>query len=174
MEVVQAEYKARVTNTSDRPYKEMYRGKEVNFGPHESQVWDYDDAVIFKGQFIPVVRNDTGQYLTEKRIKVEKIVDENAPKRVVGFQNPLNGKIFGSEDEMKADMNLVRANFTPIKVDDTARVDTLANKVEAQGQMMKDIMAAVSDLAKAISKPPVSGRGRKVTNDTAGTDGRST
>jgi hypothetical protein len=175
MEVIQTEYKARVTNLSTRPYEEFFKGQKVTFQPGESQEWDWSEAVQFKGQFIPVQKNDTGQYLNEKRIKVEKIIDPMAPKKVVGFQNPLTGTIFATEDEMKAELNQTKANYSAIKSDDSGRVDALAKDLEATKDMVKGIMGAVQDLSKAFSsQSTVSKRGRKKVDDDAnGTDGRS-
>lgn len=178
MEVIQTEYKAKVTNVSQRPYEEKFKGKIVSFGPNESQVWDWSEAVQFKGQFIPVSKNDTGQYLNEKRIKVEKIVDENAPKKVVGFQNPLTGKIFATEAEMKAELAVTKANFTALKDEDSSRIDMLEKKVEAQSHQLGEIskgIGAISEMLASQAQNTVSKRSRKkvADDDASGINGRS-
>lgn len=163
MEVIQTEYKARVTNLSDKQYEENFNGRVVKFAPGETQIWDSSEAVLFKGQFIPVIKNEVGQYLTEKKIKVEKIIDTDAPRRVVGFQNPQTGKIFPTAEEMRADM--VKNSGIPVKEDTSA----LQAVIEAQSNQIKQLTQTVENL---LANTAPTKKGKKVKNDTAGADRR--
>jgi hypothetical protein len=104
MEVVQYKYKAKVTNLSTRPHEEKFKGEIIRFEPGETKIFpDWTEAVQFRGQFVPVLKNDSGSYINEKRIKIEKIPDPDAAPQT-SFINPLNGKTFASKDELVRDV----------------------------------------------------------------------
>jgi hypothetical protein len=176
MEVVHTQSKAKVTNNSDRPYEEMFNGVKVSFKPGESQIWDWNEAVIFRGQFIPVLKDDTGGFINEKRIKVEPIPGEETTT-VVGYQNPLTGQVFSTKAELDASMKTIRAGFTPIKEDEDSKVAALEQTVHAQSKLLERLSKQLETIENkrptvTATKPGRSAK-EKTDNVTDGANGRS-
>lgn len=157
MEMQVKQYKAKVTNLSDRPYEEKFKGDIIRFAPHETKIFDdWTDAVQFRGQFIPVKKNDTGTYINEKRIKIEKVLESET---ILGtkFVNPLNGKSFSTKEEFLADLKIEaqKGGRTAVESEGSEEVSELKAEV-----------AELKALVKALAKPGSRTRKKKVEHDT--------
>src|SRR5690348_2694382 len=65
--------KARVWNDHTQPHVEDFKGDKITIEPGKFVVMDFPDAVEFRGQYTPVIRDGLGTDLKPKKIRVEKI-----------------------------------------------------------------------------------------------------
>lgn len=167
MEIKQRHYKAKVTNHGSHVHEEKFKGKTVTFKPGETQIWpDWSEAVQFRGQFIPVVKNDTGKYINEKRISIEKIPDHDAPG-TVEYINPLNGKRFANAEELAHDITVESKKGYATQIKDAE------GGAKSTGELasLKAELAELKAMLLTQSKPKTARRGRsqkEKTNDTGG------
>lgn len=64
----------RVFNRGKKEYSEEYNGSLVKIPVGCSVEMEYFDAMAFKSNYAPLVRNNSGQDITEKALTVEKFI----------------------------------------------------------------------------------------------------
>lgn len=151
-------YQARVTNNSKMPYKEMFKGEMREFKPGETQIWpDLYEAVQFRGQFNPSVKDENGTTTKEKAITVERI-EETRKISGTGYINPLNGKKFATLELMQADVREAASEGgfeVPRGTDNSAQTEMMAallKKIEALEAKVSDKASTPTTQKKKTSK----------------------
>lgn len=110
--------KARVWNDWNKEYVEEFRGDVLRIPAKKFIIMDWQDAVQFRGQFTPIVRDGLGTDLKPKMIRLEKI-DAGAPDYPSeNFVCQMDGAQFSTQAELDA---YIAANFTGAMVDEDAR-----------------------------------------------------
>jgi len=66
---------ARVWNDHPSDYKEMFKGEMIEIPGKKYVEMDKYDAIQFVGQYIPVRKNDLGDYINHKMLRVEVLPD---------------------------------------------------------------------------------------------------
>ena len=165
MEAVSFNCRARVWNKGSKVYTTKFKGDIVTIAPGAFVEMDWYDAVDFRGQYIPVIKNDSGQYLTEQKLVLEKVPGSETTTSG-GYMNPLTGKSFATIDELQADMNMHKHKFLQVTDEKAAsKTDALEKKIEA-------LESALSEFLAKTAKPKGrGGRPRKVANATDGDNG---
>lgn len=75
--------KVRLWNDNKLDHRELYKGDQLHIPAGKFIVMEEEDAIQFRGQWFPVVRDADGQALPQsyKMLRMEKIqLDEAAPK----------------------------------------------------------------------------------------------
>lgn len=73
--------KVKVWNDNKYPHKEMFRGEMIEIGPGEFIEMEHMDAVQFKGQMSPIIRDADGAP-TEKSFKKIRVEEPKADAKV--------------------------------------------------------------------------------------------
>ena len=117
---------ARVWNDWSKEHVEDFRGETIRIPAKKFIVMSWPDAVQFRGQYTPVIRDGLGQDVRPKMIRLEKI-DAGAPEfpEAPKFVCQMDGAKFDSQEELDA---YIAANHTGAMVDDEAR-----KKIKAKG-----------------------------------------
>jgi len=181
MEAAQINWQAYVWNMSEKPYQEKFKGDMITIPPKSAVmagkekpvIMDFYDAVLFKGQYIPVVKNDVGSYLNEKRIQIEKI---EATKTVTsyGFQNPLTGQIYPTKEALDAAVADIKEKFIPVREESTQAIEASDKMVGTLTKLTSTLEDVMSRLEKLETKPKGPGRWPKgEKSDTHGDNRRS-
>lgn len=110
--------KARIWNDWTQEHVEDFRGDMVRIPAKGFIVMSWPDAVQFRGQYTPIIRDGLGKDLKPKMIRVEKI-DAGAPEYAAQkFVCQVDGREFNTQAELDS---YIAANHTERMVDDEAR-----------------------------------------------------
>jgi hypothetical protein len=152
MEQVQLDCRARVWNRGTKIHREMFKGEKIEIPGGEFVEMDYYDAVAFKGQFVPVVVNDLGQHITEKRIEIEKI-PESIRERTTGYVNPINGRVFASEQEAKDEMHKTKEGFIQVKEAESEAFTGIQSTLVKVTGVLENLSSRLDSLESKTEKP---------------------
>lgn len=110
--------KARVWNDNSAIYKEDFRGDLITIPPKGHVIMDWTDAVAFKGQYTPILRDGLGRDLSPKMIRLEKIEATAQEFPVPKFRCQMDQKEFDTQEGLDAH---IAENHTEDMADDEAR-----------------------------------------------------
>lgn len=118
--------KAKVWNDWKEEHVEDFRGEKIVIPSKGHIVMEWPDAVQFRGQYTPIIRDGLGNDVKPKMIRLEKI-DASAPEfpSRKKFVCEADGVSFDSQEELDA---YIVANHTENMVDDEAK-----KKLKAKG-----------------------------------------
>ena len=109
-------------NSHGFTHREVFRGEQINIEAGDFVLMDYDDAVLFRGQYSPMIMSSQGVQdpKSYKMIRIE--AGPEAGKEEIAEENKvyvcmMDGKEFVSKKELDA---YVKANFADYVVKDDA------------------------------------------------------
>jgi hypothetical protein len=108
--------KARVWNDWTKEHVEEFRGDTVRIPSKKYVVMDWQDAVQFRGQFTPIVRDGLGTDLKPKMIRLERI--DAAQAASDKFVCQMDGAEFQTQAQLDAH---IAANYKEAMLDEEAR-----------------------------------------------------
>ncbi len=114
---------AQVWNDFSKEHVEMFKGDEIRIPAKSFINMNWSDAVQFRGQYTPIIRDGLGNDLKPKMIRlvrVEAVVEE--PK---DFTCQMDGKSFANQAELDKH---IAENHTESMVDADAKKKLLAKK----------------------------------------------
>lgn len=121
--------RAKVWNDFDKEHVEEFRGETVRIPAKSFIEMAWPDAVQFRGQYTPIIRDGMGRDLKPKMIRLEKI-DVTAPlyPEPKKFVCQVDNKEFDSQAELD---QYIAENHTESMLDDDARkkIKTKAGKL---------------------------------------------
>ena len=85
-------------------HREKFRDEMIVIKANDFVLMDYEDAVLFKGQYFPIKENAMGQQdaSTYKCIKIEAEADGAKPELIKTYVCHVDGKEFPSKVELEA------------------------------------------------------------------------
>jgi len=152
--------RARIWNHGKEEHVEKFRDEVIRIPAGGSVDMDYYDAVLFMGQWYPSVKNDAGEYIKCKPLKMQKLFSD--VQEATGFISHADGKIFATEKELKAHLDENKDKFVP-QVN-----EELDKKLAAQSQKNDDkltkllsVLENLNDRITALEAPKKKGRPKR-------------
>lgn len=108
-------------------HKEKFRGDDIVIKAGDFHLMDYEDAIIFKGQYFPMAERGDGTQdpKTYKVIELKPDAESEIVFPEFNYVSPVDGKKFSSQSELDA---YIKGNFSHLEtVKDTA-LDSEINK----------------------------------------------
>jgi len=130
--------KARVWNDSEKIWKEEFRGDMLEIPSFGFIEMPYPDAVQFRGQFHPLVRDGLGQDVNPKKIRLE-VLDGSEPlhPQAARFICHRDGKSFPSEAALR---HHIKTNYLGELIEEEA-VKELSKPEPVEQESKKDDVA---------------------------------
>lgn len=101
-------------------HKEKFRGDDIVIKHDDFILMDYEDAIIFRGQYFPISQlgDGTQDPKTFKCIEIKPDVEAVIPAPEFSYISPVDGKKFSSQSELDA---YIKGNFSHLEtVKDTS------------------------------------------------------
>lgn len=132
---------SRIHNTSNKEYKEWFRGKDIVIPANGYIDMEHYMAVEFVGTYRPFVKNERGEILKAKPLKLERLFD---PGKIftTEFKSHADGKTFTSQEELDAHLKANADKFTPQR-------DEMLDQQLKQSTQVTEVLA---NLATAVAK----------------------
>jgi len=98
-------------------HNEKFRDEMVSIRGGQFILMDYEDAVLFKGQYFPIKKNSMGQQTPDsyKCIKIEPELADAKPELVKTYVCHVDGKEFQSKAELEAYVTAKYGELEPFK-----------------------------------------------------------
>jgi len=152
----------RIWNNSDKEYKEKFRGQLITIPARGFHEMEYYDAVMFFGQYVRPEKDDSGNYINCKPLRLEKIASGSTATSTK-FISHADGKVFATAEELDAHLKANADKFIPQKDEELEKALAARNKTD---EALGKVMDALSTLATRLDKLEAPKRGKK--RDTSG------
>lgn len=148
---------AKITNKNSYPYKEKFKGKNIEIPPGGSIEMEYYEGVEFMGTMCPVERDAGGtpKPTSYKQLVIERIGPVDQPRWVCQY----DGQEFPTKEQLHAHME--RNGFAKFAHDPKASASNSSADIEtlkAENEQLKDRLASIEEML--AEKDEKRGRGR--------------
>lgn len=155
---------ARIWNNSDKEYREKFKAKEIVIPARGYVDMEYYEAVYFVGTFAPSMKDERGQWIKSKPLRLEKLFDLDPNWKPNQFVSHADGKSFNTEDELKEHLVSIKGKYEPQKDE---RLDaSLAAQKKNMDEVLGKLTSVLDNMNERLAKlegsaKPKSQKGRK-------------